>query len=290
MKIRIYILFALMAVFGLSSCDKTKGKIEEKVKVFAEALRTNDVATIYDFYPDAKLLSNMKLPNGIQMADMDVVKNDTTGIYTVTIKNPREQKLLIKVLGENKFQIIDSYSLFEINKEFSELAVNTGIPLKSLSDQKLNELLNEDGEYITFIKNKFGGLTKFKLSSFDGVYTSSNSWANINQNIKNDGKFSVKGTDYDVIFTFKDMEGIAAKSTKTIAGVDLEPGETFTYTFMADGYGDCARRHALDWSVTFNQKRGGTLKDVLKKAKFNGTEYDEFVKEASKNKEKENKK
>ena len=83
MKIRIYILFALMAVFGLSSCDKTKGQIEEKVKVFAEALRTNDVANIYDFYPDAKLLCNMKLPNGIQMADMDVAKDDVIHVVNM---------------------------------------------------------------------------------------------------------------------------------------------------------------------------------------------------------------
>lgn len=290
MKIRIYVLFVLMAVFGLSSCDKTKDQIEEKVKVFSEALKTNDVATIYDFYPDAKLLSNMKLPNGIQMADMEVVKSETTGNYLVTIKNPREQKLLIKVLGKNKFQIIDSYSLFEINKEFSDLAVNTGMPLKSLSDQKLNELFKEDGDYINFIKGKFNGITEFKLSAFDAVYNRYSSWVNIEQNIKNDGKFRVKGTDYDVIFHFKDDNGNCAESTKTIAGVDLEPGETFTYSFQLNGYASSAMDHALRWTVSFNQKRGDTLKDLLKKAKFDGTEYDEFVKEASKNKEKENKK
>lgn len=100
-----------MAVFSLTSCDKNKGQIEEKTKTFAEALKANDVATIYDIYPDARKVSNMKLPNCIQMADIEVEKDDATGNYTATIKNPREQKLVYKVIGEDKYQIIDSYSL-----------------------------------------------------------------------------------------------------------------------------------------------------------------------------------
>lgn len=281
MKTRNYILFALMVVFGLSSCDKNKGQIEGKTKVFAEALKTNDVATIYDLYPDAKLLSNMKLPNSIQMADLEVEKDDFTGIYTVNIKNSREQKLLFRVLGEDKYQIVDSYSLFEINKDFTDFAINTGMPLKSLSDQKLNELFKDDGDYINFIKKKFNGLTDCKLVSYDGVYSCNYSWVNIEQNIKNNGNFRVRGTDYDVIFHFSDNSGVAASSTKTIAGVDLEPGETFTYQFQLNGYTASAVDHTLTWFVTFNQKRGDTLKDLFKKAKFDGVEYNEFIKQSS---------
>lgn len=282
MKKLIYGIFALVAVLGLASCDQNKSQIEEKTKTFAEALKNNDVATIYDLYPDSRILSNMKLPNGIQMADINVEKDEATGNYTATIKNPREQKLIYKVLGKDKYQIIDSYSLFEINKEFTDLAVNTGMQLKSLSDQKLNELFKEDGDYINFIKGKFSGLTDFKLSAFDPVYNRSYDWVNIEQNIINNGKFRVKGTDYDVIFHFKDNNGVCAESTKTIAGVDLEPGETFTYSFQLNGYAPSAMDHALTWNVVFNQKRGDSLKDLLKKAEFKGTEYAEFMKESSK--------
>lgn len=40
----------------------------------------------------------------------------------------------------------------------------------------------------------------------------------------------------------------------------------------------------------FNQKRGDTLKDLLKKAKFSGTEYSDFVKAMAKEKKNKNKK
>lgn len=289
MKARHFILLALMAVFCLSSCDKNKSQIEEKTKAFAEALKTNDVATIYDIYPDARKVANMELPNGVQMADIEVEKDDATGNYTATIKNPREQKLVYKVLGEDKYQIVDSYSLFDIDKDFTDLAVKTGIPLKSLSDRKLNELFKEDGEFISYIKGKFVGVTDFNLFAFDGVYNRYSSWVNIEQNIMNRGKFRVKGTDYDVLFRFTDKNGQCAPSTKTIAGVDLEPGETFTYSFQINGFGPSAYNHALSWEVVFNQKRGDSLKDLLKKAKFNGAEYDDFVKDMAKEKKTKNK-
>lgn len=288
MKTKHFILLALMAVLCLSSCDKNKSQIEEKTKAFAEALKTNDVATIYDIYPNARKVANMKLPGGIQMADIEVEKDDATGNYTATIKNPREQKLVYKVIGEDKYQIVDSYCLFDIDKDFTDLAVKTGMPLKSLSDQKLNELFKKDGEFISYIKGLFTGVTDFKLSEFDGVYNRGASWVNIEQNIRNDGQFRVKGTDYDVIFHFRDKNGKCAASTKTIAGVDLEPGETFTYAFQLEGYNSSAYDYALTWDVSFNQKRGDSLKDLLKKAKFSGTEYDDFVKDMAK--EKKNKK
>lgn len=290
MKTKHFILLALMAVFCLTSCDKNKSQIEEKTKAFAEALKTNDVATIYDIYPDARKVTNMKLPGGIQMADIEVVKDEATGNYIATIKNPRAQKLVFKVIGEGKYQIIDSYSLFDIDKDFTDLAVKTGIPLKTLSDLELNELFKEDGEFLTYIKALFIGVNDFNLTSFDGVYNRYSSWVNIEQNIMNEGKFRVKGTDYDVIFRFKDKSGKSVPSTKTIAGVDLEPGETFTYSFQLEGYTRSAYDHALTWEVIFNQKRGDTLKDLLKKAKFSGTEYSDFVKAMAKEKKNKNKK
>ena len=279
MKVNNISIIALLAIFFLSSCDKKKSQVEEQTKAFVEAIKTKDVATIYDMYPDAKLLSNMNLPTNIQMADVDVVKDETTGDYTATIKNQREQKLVFKVMGENEFKIVDSYNLLEIYKDYINLAVKSGVPLKALSDQKLKELLKEDSPFIAFIKDKFKGVTDFKLSSYDGIYNinPNANWINIEQNIKNDGEFRVKGTDYNVSFHFVDMLGECVSSTKTIAGVDLEPGESFTYSFQLNGYESSAYNRSLSWTVTFDQKRGGTMEDMLKKAKFTGTEYDEYI-------------
>lgn len=290
MKAKSIITIALMAVLGLSSCDSNKSKVEELTNKFATAVKNNDVATIYDMYPDAKQMENLKLPNGIVMADIDVVKDEKTGFYVANIKNSRDQKLIFKPTDKENFQIADSYSLFDIDKQFSDLAVNTGIPLKKLSDLKLNTLLQDNSDFIKFLKKKYGGLTDIKLTSFDGVYNCSYDWVNVEQNIRNDGDFPVKGNDYDVVFRFKDNDGFAAASTKTMEGVDLAPGETFTYTFQLNGYSNSARSHALTWSVKFNQKGGTSLKDMLKKAKLTGSEYSEFEQQAKEDKDTSSKK
>lgn len=290
MKIKNIITIVLVALLGLSSCDSNKSKVEELTNKFATAVKSNDVATIYDMYPDAKQMENLKLPNGIVMADIDVTKDETTGFYVANIKNSRDQKLIFKPIDKENFQIADSYSLFDIDKQFSDLAVSTGIPLKKLSDLKLNSLLQENSDFIKFLKKKYGGLTDIKLTSFDGVYNCTYDWVDVEQNIRNDGNFPVKGKDYDVVFRFKDNDGISASSTKTMEGVDLAPGETFTYTFQLNGYSSSARDHALTWSVKFNQKGGTSLKDILKKAKLTGSEYTEFEQQAKEDKDTSSKK
>ncbi len=276
---RKYLFLALVAVLGLASCDSNKSKIEELTNQFASAVKSNDVATIYDMYPDAKQLDNMKLPSSIEMADIDVEKDEKTGNYTATIKNSREQKLVFKPTGEKTFQISNSYGLFEIDKTYSDLAVSTGVPLKKLSDLELCKLLKDDGDFISFIQDKYSSLTELDLSYFDGRWVRNYRMVSIDQNIKNDGDFAVKGKDYDVVFYFKDNDGVDVPSTKTMEGVDLAPGETFTYNFQVDGYSNATASHTLTWTVKFNQKGGNAFKDLLKKAKFTGEEYSEFLKQ-----------
>lgn len=277
MKAKSIIAIALMAVLGLSSCDSNKSAVEDLTNKFTTAVKNKDVATIYDMYPEAKVISNMTLPQSIQTGDIDVEKDEATGNYTATIKNSKEQKLVFKVLGKDQYQIADSYGLFDVNDMYSDIAVKAGVPMKKLSDLTLNSLFKEDGDFISFIKKKFGGLTELNLTDFDGVYNRQYSWVNIEQNIRNDGEYPVRGINYDVVFHFKDNGGNSAPSTKTISGVDLQPGETFTYSFQLDGYSMAAMNHELSWTVTFNQKGGDSLKDMLKKAKFTGSEYNEFM-------------
>lgn len=293
MKTRTIQLFLLLlCCFAFTSCDSNKSKIEEKVKQFTEALKTKDVATIYDMYPNSKLANHMTLTTNVAPGDLEVVKDEATGNYTANFKNARDQKLIFKVTGKDTYQIIDSYGFFDIEPLYSDLAVKTGVPMKKLSDQKLKELFKDDSPFLSFIKNKYGGLTELNLSYFDGVYTGNYNlnMVQIEQNIKNEGDFPVKGSDYDVIFSFSDEGGNCASSTKTMDGVDLAPGETFTFNFQLTGYTTAAYNHQLQWTVSFNQKGGGTMKDIMKKAKFTGNEYNEFLQQQSKNKSKAGKK
>ena len=108
------------------------------------------MATIYDLYPDAKLVSNMKLPRVIQLADIDVKRTMLQAITRSTIRNPREQKLEFKVAGNDQWQIVDSYGLFNIDEQYSDLAVKSGVPMKKLSDLALNSLFKEDSDFMKF--------------------------------------------------------------------------------------------------------------------------------------------
>ena len=279
MRLHKLFIIALLAVLGLSSCDSNKGKIEELTNQFASAVKNNDVATLYDLYPEAKNLDNMKLPSSIDMGDIEVNKDEKTGNYLATIKNSREQSIIFKAGADGKFQIADSYGLFEIDNTYSDLAVKTGVPLKKLSDMELSKLLKNDSEFISFIQDMYGSLTELKLSYFDGRYVRNYGVLTSEYNIRNDGDYAVKGKDYDVVFYFKDTDGIDVPSTKTMEGVDLAPGETFTYSFQLDGYSYSAASHTLGCRVTFNQKGGNAFKDILKKAKFTGNEYSEFLKQ-----------
>lgn len=288
----VRIVLLLMCCITMISCDSNKSKIEEKAKQFTEALKTKDVATIYDMYPDSKLANHMTLTTNVAPADMEVVKDEATSLYTANFKNARDQKLIFKVTGKDTYQIIDSYGFFDIEPLYSDLAVKSGVPLKKLSDQKLKELFKDGGPFLTFIKNKYGGLTDINLTFYDGIWKSMNNWMNlqIEHNVRNDGDFPVKGSDYDVVFNFYDTDGVAPQSSKTMDGVDLAPGESFTYSFTLDGYSRVAYNHTLAWTVYFNQKGGGTMKDLMKKAKFTGQEYNEFLQKQAKDKAKSGKK
>ena len=282
----VRIVLLLMCCLTMVSCDSNKSKNEEKAKQFTEALKTKDVATIYDMYPNSKLANHMTLTTNVAPGDQEVVKDEATGLYTANFKNARDQKLIFKVTGKDTYQIIDSYGFFDIEPLYSDLAVKSGVPLKKLSDQKLKELFKDGGPFLSFIKNKYGGLTELNLSYFDGVYLGNMSLnqVQIQQNIRNEGDFPVKGSDYDVIFNFSDDGGNAAPSTQSMDGVDLAPGETFTYTFQITGYANAAYNKQLRWTVSFNQKGGGTMKDLMKKAKFTGQEYSEFLQKQAKGK------
>ena len=292
MKTRTIQLFLLLlCCFAFTACDSNKSKIEEKAKQFTEALKTKDVATIYDMYPNSKLANHMTLTTNVAPGDLEVVKDEATGNYTANFKNARDQKLIFKVTGKDTYQIIDSYGFFDIEPMYSDLAVKTGVPLKKLSDQKLKELFKDGGPFLSFIKNKYGGLTDINLYFYDGMWTSLNNWTSlqIQHNVRNDGDFPVKGSDYDVVFNFYDTDGVAPQSSKTMDGVDLAPGESFTYTFQINSYLSTAYNHTLAWTVYFNQKGGGTMKDIMKKAKFTGQEYSEFLQQQTKEKSKSKK-
>ncbi|MDD7190688.1 MAG: hypothetical protein SO442_02045 [Prevotella sp.] len=292
MKTRtIQFFLLLLCCFAFTACDSNKSKIEEKAKQFTEALKTKDVATIYDMYPNSKLANHMMLTTNVAPGDLEVVKDEATGNYTANFKNARDQKLIFKVTGKDTYQIIDSYGFFDIEPLYSDLAVKSGVPLKKLSDQKLKELFKDGGPFLSFIKNKYGGLTDINLYFYDGIWTSLNNWTSlqIQHNVRNDGDFPVKGSDYDVVFNFYDTDGVAPQSSKTLDGVDLAPGESFTYTFQINSYLSTAYNHTLAWTVYFNQKGGGTMKDIMKKAKFTGQEYSEFLQQQTKEKSKSKK-
>lgn len=278
--IKIY-LASLIAIMCLQSCDSNKGKIKEMTKQFVSALNEKDKATIYNMFPDAKNISNMKLPENIIDGEISVEKNDS-GLYIASISNSRQQKFVFDVKGDNEIQIKDSYSLFELDSAAMELSIKTGVPLKKISDINISELMNEEGKYILHLMNLYSNEISGNLVYETGEYSWNHAYSGnvtVSQPIRNKGDVAIKGSEYNVEFTFYSPGGTVSSRKKMVeSGVDLEPNEAATLCLMPGG----AWVYACDngdfaWYVSFVYKNMTPIKTLLKYVKFSGNEYDKYV-------------
>lgn len=279
---KIILLLSVVAFVGLVSCDSNKSKVKDLTTQFAAAVKNGDEATVYDIYPDAKKVSNMSLPDSIELADIEVEKDDKSGNYIAAIKNKLSQKFVFKLVDDKTLQISNSFGFFKRDSIHNQLAIKTGVPLKRLSDMELDSLLKDDGPYISYIKKKYSEAIKVKISSVRKNYYYYHYSAQVEQTIRNDGKFPVKGEDYDVVFTWIDRSGDCATAINVFKGVDLTPGQMYSYYLSPGGFEFAALGGTLDWKVKFIQKGGRTLVHLLQNAKLTGNEYDEFIQQKDK--------
>ena len=124
-----------LCVLLCCACDsnKSKVKVKEVTDLFVNAINGKDKATIYNIYPNAKNINNMSLPDSIQKGDIAIEEKDSVS-YIVSIANARMQKLVFEVKSENEVVLNDTYSVLELDSASLELAIQTGVPVKELSE------------------------------------------------------------------------------------------------------------------------------------------------------------
>ena len=272
-------LWALVAILFVS-CDSNKGKIEEQARLFVAAINNKDKATIYNIYPEAKNVSNMSLPDSIGAGDISVEKTDSS-LYIASIANARMQKLIFEIKGEKEIVLNDTYSVLELDSAAMELAIQTGVPVKEISDLNLSKLMDVEGDYITHLSMVFADKVKGELIKEQGMYSWGRNYGSatvtINQPIRNTGDVSIKGNEYNIEFTIYSASGTAATKKIVEPGVDLEPGEATTITLFANEYFNTAFNRELRWNVFFAYKNMPPIVALLKYVKFTGKEYDEYI-------------
>lgn len=275
-------LLALIAMLFVS-CDSNKGKVEEQARLFVAAVNNKDKATIYDIYPEAKNIKNMSLPDSIVIGEISVEKTDSS-LYIASIANTRMQKLVFEVKGENAIVLKDTYSVLELDSAAMELAIQTGVPVKEISDLNISKLLDDGGDYLTHLKMVYSDQIKGGLVCEDGTYTWNRGYGavpgsvTVHQSIRNAGDVPLKGSEYNIEFNFYCPNGTAAARKMVESGVDLEPNEATTLTvYPGSGYVRACNNKDFSWNVSVTYKNLSPITTLLKYVKFTGKEYDEYI-------------
>ena len=289
-KINIFIL--TLSALCFCACDSNKGKVEELSNQFISAVNAKDKASIYNIYPNAKNLSNMTLPESIQIGDLSVEKNDSN--YVVTIANARQQKLVFKVLGENQIEMVESYSILDLDSAAMELAIKTGVPVKQIPDLVISKLMDIGGNFIEYLNTQYSGALKGGLIREGGTWEAQRAYGGnvtVAQPIRNVSDVPIKGSEYNVEFTFYCPNGTSnARLKKVEEGIDLEPNEATTiYVFPGGGYVDACYENDFSWTVSFVYKNLSAINRLLKYVKFSGNEYNDYLKNSEKVTEKDDK-
>lgn len=281
MKTFKLILASVIATMSLQSCDSNKAKIEESAKLFVSAVNSQDKASIYNLYPKAKKIANMRLAGNIVESDMSIEKNDS-GEYVASFSNARQQKLIFSHAGGDEWTIKDSYSIFELDSATMELAIKTGVPVKKLSDCSLSELMDENGRFITYLNRNYASFISGNLVFEQDTYTWNRAFGGsvlFTQPIRNTGIVTIKGNEYNVEFTFYSISGENGAATKIVEpGVDLEPNEATSLIVSAgSGYLNACENGDFGVKKVFVYKNMTPIKSLLKYVKLSGKEYDEFL-------------
>ena len=280
----------ILMALTLISCDANKGKVEELANQFITAVNNQDKATIYSLYPNAKNIENMTLPDNIQTGEINIEKNDSN-YYVANINNDRQQRLVFKV-DDNRISLVETFSVLQLDSAATELAIKTGVPMKKLSDIQLSNLFNEDGKFIALLKEKYANVINGNLNSETGTYSANRNYGgsvSVTQPIRNNGSVPVKAEEYNVEFYFYCPNGTAAGMKKIEPGVNLEPGEGYTYYLSpGSGYVNACYEDDFNWRVSFVYKNLSPIASLLKYVKFSGDEYDNYAEEIAKSKDNSN--
>lgn len=282
MKSCAYVALMLCTMMFVSSCDSNKGKSKDQAERFMVALNDGDKASIYDLYPSAKTYSNMELVSEMVEGDLSVEKDKETGLYTVSIDNTRQQKLVFQADSLGQLTIIDSYGVLQLTSQCSELALQAGVPIKKLSDVEQAKLMAEESLFITYLKEANPEVVDGTLVELPGTYSwgrdASGYYMRVNINIQNNGSQTVNGSDYYLAVDIQRRSSpLGFDNVKTCEGVDLAPGERHVFVINDPGMFKHANNHDVYWTCSIKFRNATAVDALLKYGKFTGEEYGKFL-------------
>ena len=278
MKIRkTYILAGTLAALLCSSCDSHKSAAKQCAETFAKAINEGDNVTLFDVYPALINQKDLDIVSNISLEGMQVEAISGDSLYEVKLAN--EVTLVVAADGDG-MTIVDSHKVLHMPEYCVELAGKTGVPLKKLSDRTVSELFDEESNYIQFLSNEdFATTNNLNISISNGRYSWTQNFGNftcvMTNNITNNGKKKVSGSDYEVEHIICNKKDFTELLRVTTYGRDLEPGETTMTTDDIRNLFSVAKASNLTWSSNVKLKRSKT-QILAKYGNFKGDEYKRY--------------
>lgn len=277
-KLFITVLFAGLCFV---SCDKNIGAIEEVSEKFVMAINDKDKATVYELYEVAKKYDCLKYVETLNADGMSVEKNDSTGLYEVMLNEERGQRLVFEADSAGNVKLIDSYGVMKLDSAHNELAINTGVPQKKISDIGLAKMFEPGSLYMKYLEQLPAFKSNVNLFPSDNYYawrTGANSYVKLNFTVQNWGQNAVSGEDYALeISIYQKSTGNIVSNKKTLDGKDLAPRETREFTVNVNELLRYAVNKDLRYNVSVKFRSDSQVSLMLKYAKFTGKEYENFA-------------
>ena len=277
---KIYLFILTLGALCFCACDSNKGKVEELANQFITAFNDGDKAAIYELLPTIKTCENLSVLGNIgQGNDISVVKEDSTGNYIAIINEQKQQRLVFAVDSVGDVQMVDAYGVFRLDSIANELALKTGVPVKKISDLKLADLMNPQSDFINDLK-----LTKntdnlwARYGAYSWSRTSSGFDVSMNFNVSNNSAQTINGKDYYLYITPKQVSTGKVFNSKTVEGVDIAPNEVREFNVSEPYLYNYASQRDLSYTVEVKYRSESILSFLLSYGKFEGNEYEDFMK------------
>lgn len=286
-SISISLLASLFVASVLTSCDANKSKVSDYAKQYAQAVNSKDKVVINEMYPNSKNYSCLIMPDTLSAENVEVeyVKEDS--VYVAKLND--KQSLVVKVEGEDKLQICDSYGILKLDSASYDLAAKTGTPVTKTSDITNGKMFDNDGDFIKYLEEQYPTAAYGNLYLTNGRWNSRGGWypsVTIEQPITNGGDKNIKGEDYSVEFVFIDNSTNERIGTETVEGLDIAGGETqVIHIYKSELYRYAnSDNKVLNWRTSLKFKNVSTATLLSRYGSFTGKEYDDFLKSQSKEK------
>jgi len=267
----------------IMSCGGGNDKVKKTAEQFIDVFNKNDKAGINDLFPAIKTCENLSTKDIISSSgELTIEFNDKDSVYVVKLDETGKKRLILQEQSDGSYIVTESYNVFSLDTTSVNLGLKTGVPLTKLSDLEKSDLFNNDGDFIQYLCEKYPSAANGNLEREGGEYKWGrrfHDWfCEMHFGVRNNGKTTIEGEDYNVEMAIYENSTGKLKTTVTLNGVTLAPGERKDFSHEDDALYSIAYNKDLSWKVDFVLKNHTKADCLLKYSSFNGDEYDNFIK------------